>query len=136
MGRSLLIAGLLAGWVTALGAVVKSSVDRLSASPPDEAGVSQRRAASSPAPQPAVTLRTRDKAVLLLKRLAESRPFLLGAWGFYAFLAVTYLLILTSLILYTARLLLEEKQKGHEPSLGKFLPPGQLEGGIEQDSQG
>ncbi len=112
MGRSLLIAGLLAGWVTALGAVVKSSVDRLSVSPPGEAGVSQRGAASSPAPQPAVTLRTRDKAALLLKRLAESRPYFLGTRGAYVFLAVTYLLILTSLILYTARLLFEERQEG------------------------
>ncbi len=49
------------------------------------------------------TLRTRDKADLLLTRLAEGRPYLLGVKGFYVGLALIYALVLTLFLLQTAR---------------------------------
>jgi len=49
------------------------------------------------------TLRTRDKADLLLSRMAEGRPYLLGAKGFYVALALTYALVLALFLLHTAR---------------------------------
>jgi len=49
------------------------------------------------------TLRTRDKADLLLSRMAEGRPYLFGAKGFYVALALTYALVLALFLLHMAR---------------------------------
>lgn len=49
------------------------------------------------------TLRTRDKADLLLSRMAEGRPYLFGVKGFYAALALAYALVLALFLWYTTR---------------------------------
>jgi hypothetical protein len=49
------------------------------------------------------SLRTRDKVDLLLTRLTEGRPYILGTKGFYAGLAVVYTVLLLVLIWQVAR---------------------------------
>jgi hypothetical protein len=54
------------------------------------------------------TLRTRDKVWLLLKRMSEGRPYLLGTGGFYIGLALIYALVLCIFLWYTARAIVED----------------------------
>lgn len=49
------------------------------------------------------TLRTRDRAGLLLSRMADGRPYLFGSRGFYVGLALAYALVLGLFLLYIAR---------------------------------
>jgi hypothetical protein len=57
------------------------------------------------------SLRTREKAELLLTRMAEGRPYLLGVKGFYIGLAVVYALVLLTFLLQIARVILEEHKE-------------------------
>lgn len=54
------------------------------------------------------TLRTRDKASLLLARMADGTPYLLGSAAFYIGLAVVYGLILVALLWQIAHAMLDE----------------------------
>jgi hypothetical protein len=56
------------------------------------------------------TLRTRDKVWLLLKRMSQGRPYLLGTGGFYIGLALVYALVLCIFLWYAARAILEDKR--------------------------
>ena len=53
------------------------------------------------------TLRNRDRVGLLLARMAEGRPYLLGNEWFYVGLAAAYALILAVFMWYAARLVLD-----------------------------
>jgi len=53
-------------------------------------------------------LRTRDKVDLLLERMAQGRPYLLGTKGFYVGLAVLYTLLLLLLIWHVGRSITSE----------------------------
>jgi hypothetical protein len=55
------------------------------------------------------TLRTRDKVDLLLTRMAEGRPYFLGAKAFDLGLAVTYAVVLGIFLWRTAQAVLEEE---------------------------
>lgn len=55
------------------------------------------------------SLRTRDKADLLLARMAEGRPYMLGSKGFYAGLAVIYVLVLGLFLWRVAQAVLQEE---------------------------
>jgi hypothetical protein len=56
------------------------------------------------------SLRTRDKVDLLLERMAQGRPYLLGTKGFYVGLAVVYTVLLLLLIWHVGkRITAEEK---------------------------
>jgi hypothetical protein len=57
------------------------------------------------------TLRTRDKADLLLSRMAASRPYLLGSKGLYIGLAVAYALVLGIFSVRVAQTILREQEK-------------------------
>jgi len=57
------------------------------------------------------TLRTRDKANLLLSRMAASRPYLLGTEGFYIALAGAYVLALGAFLVRAAQAILREQEK-------------------------
>jgi hypothetical protein len=54
------------------------------------------------------TLRTRDKAALLLSRMAEGRPYLLGTERFYIALAAAYILALGAFLIRAAQVILRE----------------------------
>jgi hypothetical protein len=56
-------------------------------------------------------LRTREKLDLLLSRMAEGRPYLLGTKGFYVGLAVVYGLVLGIFLLQIARSILQERDE-------------------------
>lgn len=56
------------------------------------------------------SLRTRDKVDLLLTRLAEGRPYFLGAKSFYIVLAVAYCIVLAVFLLFVARRILDESR--------------------------
>jgi hypothetical protein len=58
------------------------------------------------------TLRTRDKADLLIARIAESRPYLLGAKGFYIALAAVYVVVLGVFLARAAQAILREQKEG------------------------
>ncbi len=49
------------------------------------------------------TLRTRDKVGVLLSRMAQGRPYMLGTPGFYVVLAVVYGLVLGLFVVQVAR---------------------------------
>jgi hypothetical protein len=55
------------------------------------------------------TLRTRDKFRLLLRRMSEGRPYLLGTGGFYIALALVYALVLCIFLWRTARTIFEDE---------------------------
>jgi hypothetical protein len=55
------------------------------------------------------SLRTRDKADLLLARMADGRPYLLGTKGFYASLVVIYVLVLGLFLWRVAQVILQEE---------------------------
>ena len=55
------------------------------------------------------TLRTRDKVDLLLSRMAEGRPYWWGTKGFYAGLAVVYLLLLAAFLWQAGRAVLKRE---------------------------
>jgi hypothetical protein len=55
-------------------------------------------------------LRTRDRVDLLLTRLAQGRPYLLGAKGFYVGLAIVYALFLLTFLYQVARAMLHEAE--------------------------
>jgi hypothetical protein len=57
------------------------------------------------------TLRTRDKANLLLSRMAEGRPYLLGTKGFYIALAAAYVLALGAFLARAAQAILREQKE-------------------------
>lgn len=57
------------------------------------------------------TLRTRDKADLLLSRMAEGRPYLLGSKGFYIALATAYVLVLGAFLIRGAQAILREQEE-------------------------
>lgn len=57
------------------------------------------------------TLRTRDKARVLLSRLSEGRPYLLGSPGFYVALAGIYLLVLVAFLIQVAWAALREEEE-------------------------
>lgn len=57
------------------------------------------------------TLRTRDKANLLLSRMAEGRPYLLGTEGFYIALAAAYVLALGAFLARAAQAILREQKE-------------------------
>lgn len=54
------------------------------------------------------TLRTRDKIDLLLERMSQGRPYLLGTKGFYVGLAVLYTLVLLLLIWHVGKIITSE----------------------------
>jgi hypothetical protein len=56
------------------------------------------------------SLRTRDKANLLLSRMAEGRPYIFGSKGFYVGLGLAYALALCAFLLCVARAVLREQQ--------------------------
>lgn len=56
------------------------------------------------------SLRTREKVDLLLSRMAEGRPYLLGAKGFYVGLGVAYVLALGALTLSIVLSILKERE--------------------------
>jgi hypothetical protein len=56
------------------------------------------------------SLRTREKIDLLLSRMAEGRPYLLGTKGFYIGLALAYALVLAAFLLLVAKAVLEEQE--------------------------
>ena len=56
------------------------------------------------------TLRTRDKANLLLSRMAEGRPYLLGAKGLYIALAAACILALGTFLIRAAQAILREQE--------------------------
>jgi hypothetical protein len=56
------------------------------------------------------SLRTRDKLSLLLSRMAEGRPYLLGSRGFYIGLGLVYAFVLCVFIFLIARAILKESQ--------------------------
>jgi hypothetical protein len=56
-------------------------------------------------------LRTREKLDLLLSRMAEGRPYLLGTKGFYVGLAVVYGLVLGIFLLQIARSIQQERDE-------------------------
>jgi hypothetical protein len=56
------------------------------------------------------TLRTRDKADLLIGRMAESRPYLLGTKGFYIALAAVYVVVLGAFLARAAQAILREQE--------------------------
>jgi hypothetical protein len=56
-------------------------------------------------------LRTREKVDLLLSRMAEGRPYLLGTKGFYIVLAVAYAVTLGLFMLHVARIVIEEQKE-------------------------
>ena len=56
------------------------------------------------------SLRTRDKVDLLLARMAEGRPYFLGTKGFYAGLAVAYVIVLGIFLWYIAQAILEDER--------------------------
>jgi hypothetical protein len=53
-------------------------------------------------------LRTRDKAALFIRRLAQDRSYLLGAQGFYVGLAAVYALVLLVFLYLVAKAILQE----------------------------
>jgi hypothetical protein len=57
------------------------------------------------------TLRTRDKAALLLSRMAEGRPYLLGTKGFYIALAAAYILALGAFLIRAAQVILRKQEE-------------------------
>jgi hypothetical protein len=57
------------------------------------------------------TLRTQDKADLLIRRMAESRPYLLGTQGFYIALAAVYVVVLGAFLTRAAQAILREQEK-------------------------
>jgi hypothetical protein len=56
------------------------------------------------------TLRTRDRIGVLLSRMAEGRPYMLGTKGFYVGLGIVYVLILGALLLMVTRAILREEE--------------------------
>lgn len=54
------------------------------------------------------SLRTRDKADLLLEKMAAGRPYFLGSKGFYAGLSVAYLIVLGIFLWHVAQAILED----------------------------
>jgi hypothetical protein len=56
------------------------------------------------------SLRTRDKVDVLLTRMAAGRPYLLGSKGFYAGLAVAYVIVLGIFLWYVAQTILEDER--------------------------
>lgn len=57
------------------------------------------------------SLRTREKADLLLTRMAEGRPHFWGTKTFYIILAAVYALVLGAFLVYVARILLAEQSE-------------------------
>jgi hypothetical protein len=58
------------------------------------------------------SLRTRDRVGLILSRLTEGRPYLLGTPGFYIGWGLAYVLVLVVFVLQLARAMLEEGGQG------------------------
>jgi hypothetical protein len=56
------------------------------------------------------TLRTRDRIGVLLSRMAEGRPYMLGTEGFYVGLGIVYILVLGAVLLMVARAILKEEE--------------------------
>jgi hypothetical protein len=57
------------------------------------------------------SLRTREKIDLLLSRMAEGRPYLLGAKAFYAGVAAVYVIVLGSLIASIVGSIFKEQER-------------------------
>jgi hypothetical protein len=56
------------------------------------------------------SLRTRDRIDLLLTRMSQGRPYLLGAKGFYVALGAIYLVLLVAFLWRVAQALLETEE--------------------------
>lgn len=56
------------------------------------------------------TLRTRDKVGLLLSRMAEGRPYLLGSRGFYVVLGIAYAIFLAVFLWQIANLITGDRK--------------------------
>lgn len=57
------------------------------------------------------SLRTREKIELLLSRMTESRPYLVGSRWFYIGLVVAYVLVLGAFLFLIAKIIVEEQEK-------------------------
>lgn len=57
------------------------------------------------------SLRTRERLDLLLSRMAEGKPYLLGVKGFYVGLGLVYAAVLCAFLLQVARVILTEQEE-------------------------